>query len=565
MENIGHNPDEYITARGLNEVAYCPRLYHLMYVQGLFDDSVDTLEGKAQHSRRRSRGKNSENLEDARETPWSNDKIKDVILSDPDLGITGKFDIVVSKGDATFPIEDKHGPAPHGSYPFHVGPFELPPSAWGNDQMQMGAQIALLRANGYQCEYGKIYYRKSNKLVEIYWSELLYNALIWSVEKARQLHKEAMPEPLIDSQKCLRCSLNHICLPDEIQYLKGNIEEPRRLHPGRSDRGILYLTTPGSYLSKNGENMKVTLPDGRSDHIPIKEIEHVCIFGNTQISTQALSVLVDRGVSISYLTTGGWICAVVTSVLKQNIAVRKAQFLKFSRTDTCLRLAQSIVSAKIANQRTLLRRNRKDNIKNALNELKIFCQKAKTISSLDSLRGIEGISSRIYWEEYHKLLNPPTGTIEMNGRNRRPPQDPVNAMLSYGYTLLLRDFYSAISGVGMDPLYGFYHQLVPGRPSLALDLMEPFRPLIVDSAVLRAVNEGSITQADFLSTQGCCLFKKDAKYKWISAYERRIDKLVTHPSFGYRLSYRRVFYIEARLLSRFIEGEINEYSPLMTR
>ena len=153
----------------------------------------------------------------------------------------------------------------------------------------------------------------------------------------------------------------------------------------------------------------------------------------------------------------------------------------------------------------------------------------------------------------------------MNGRNRRPPRDPVNVLLSFGYAMLLRDFMTALHGAGMDPLYGFYHAIVPGRPALALDLMEAFRPLVVDSTVLRAINEGSFLENDFIQGKGYCVLKPHAKKRWIKAYERRVDEMVTHPAFGYRLSYRRIFSLEARLLGRFFSGEIKEYRPLITR
>lgn len=156
-------------------------------------------------------------------------------------------------------------------------------------------------------------------------------------------------------------------------------------------------------------------------------------------------------------------------------------------------------------------------------------------------------------------------SLPMKGRSRRPPKDPVNALLSFGYSMLLRDFMTALHGAGMDPLFGFYHATVPGRPALALDLMEAFRPLVVDSALLRAVNEGSFANDDFIQLEGSCIIKDHAKRRWIKAYERRVDELVTHPVFGYRLSYRRIFSLEARLLGRYFTGELQEFHPITTK
>lgn len=155
--------------------------------------------------------------------------------------------------------------------------------------------------------------------------------------------------------------------------------------------------------------------------------------------------------------------------------------------------------------------------------------------------------------------------FDMSSRNKRPPRDPVNALLSYGYTLLARDFYSAIVAVGLDPMMGFYHKAVAGRPALALDMMEAFRPLIVDSTVLRVINGNIIKKDDFLELSGCCQMKLGTKKKWLAAYENRVDELVTHPRFEYRMSYRRILQLEIRLLARVLEGEFDEYVPLMTR
>jgi len=556
--------DRIITVRSLNELVYCPRLYHLMYVQGLFEESADTIEGSGQHNRRRAGGaKLAENERSV--VPWSNRAVESLTLSDDTIGILGRFDAVVEESAQTIPVEYKHGAGPDARRLFRIGPFDVDGGAWPNDQIQVAAQMALLRGNGYVCEKARLFYRKTAQTVVVPWSQTLGDALQWAVAEARRLTAAAMPEPLCDSPKCVRCSLNHICLPDETLMLKERLDEPRKLHPGRDEAGVLYLTVPGSRLSKRGENARIHVPGGSTDSIPLKEIAHVCLFGNCQVSTQMVAELTSRGATITYLSGGGWLRAVTSAPLAKNVALRREQFLKFSQPSTCLRLARSLVAAKIANARTLLRRNRTGDLRGPLAAMKRFERRAGGSRSIDELRGIEGAAGRLYWREFAGLLRPLKGGVAMSGRTRRPPKDPVNAMLSYGYTLLLRDFFVASMGVGFDPLYGFYHTIEPGRPALALDLMEPFRPVIVDSAVLRAVNEGLLGEDDFVSMPGCCVLKRSPKRKWIAAYERRVDELVTHPAFGYRLSYRRVLSLEARLLGRFLEGDIDDYKPLRTR
>ncbi len=557
--------ESYVTVRGLNEVAYCPRLYHLMYVQGLFDESVDTVEGSAQHERGRKRSPAATQKDAEEGPPWPATSVRELQLSDAGLGLTGKFDALSWEDESVVPVEDKHGPAPDGGTPFRVGETWLPPGAWGNDQVQLGAQIALLRANGHTCDRGRLYYRKTKTTVELSWSPQLEAAVGWAVTHAASMHSSPMPDPLMDSPKCVRCSLNHICLPDETWALRGALEEPRRLHPGREDAGVLYVTTPGASLGKEADSIRITRPGEAAEHVPLHEVGHVCVCGAVQISTQLIHVLAERGVTIAYLTYGGWLRAVTTAPVTKNIALRRSQFVQLSRPDTCLVLSRAVVRAKIANQRTLLRRNRQGDVDTALRDLKELYDRAAEASSPETLLGLEGSAARIYWAEFSNLLNAGPGTFCMHGRNRRPPKDPVNAMLSYGYTLLLRDVHAALAAVGLDPYFGFFHVMEAGRPALALDLMEPFRPLLVDSAVLRAVNEHVLSPDDFISVPGCSSFKPPARKKWIEAYERRVDELITHPAFGYRLSYRRVLHLEARLFSRFLEGEVFAYEPLTTR
>ncbi len=561
--------DRYMTPlRGLNEFVYCPRLFHLMYVQEQFEESIDTLQGSIAHNKRLSKTKAGSSPKQDQEvsSPWRADSVRELTLSSETLGITGKFDVIVEDASGLIPVEVKRGPAPTGTSLFRVGPYELVGLAWGNDQVQLAGQIALLREAGYSCSRGRVYYRQTGTLVDVYWDPPLMDALRWVVEQTQATASGPMPEPLHDSNKCIRCSLNHVCLPDETLHIKGRLDEPRQLYPGRDDCGLLHIVTPGTRVGKSGDSITISVPDEKDHLVPLKDIAHVCCWGNAQITTQALLELTDRGVGVSWMTSGGWLRATTTAPLEKNVLLRRSQYEACDDENTCLRLARWIVFAKIENQRVLLRRNIKeggeDRFLKALRECR---NKAGEADSFESLRGYEGYAGKIYWECFPSLIREIEGMAPMKGRNRRPPKDPINVLLSFGYTMLMRDFMTALHSAGMDPLYGFYHGIVPGRPALALDLMEAFRPLVVDSTVLRAMNEGSFSAADFVQTAGFCAFKPTAKRRWIMAYERRVDEMVTHPLFGYRLSYRRIFNLEARLMGRFFSGELEEYHPLTTR
>ena len=553
--------DNYIPVRMLNEFLYCPRLFYLMHVKGLFDESADTIIGSAQHARKRTRQSKVD------EKPWSDSIIKSLILSDDKLGVTGKFDGIYETDTEIIPVEDKKSSSPNGSTPFIVEGIELSGDVWNNDQMQLAAQCLLLRASGYLCSKAYIYYRGNKKKITLDFDNRLIGAVTTVIQKAHQaVDSEQLPPPLVKSDKCFRCSLNQICLPDETQCIKKQIDKPRRIVVGRDDAGIIYAITAGTYITKKNYSLVICIPDKPERQIPLKDVSHVCIQGNCQITTQAIHALVRAGVTINYLTAGGWLQAITTSPLSKNISLRKKQFEKFVEEEFITKLARSIIAAKISNQRTLLRRNLNTSIssKCCLERLSELTNRLDDAQTIDTIRGLEGSAANIYWHNFPSMLSETAG-FNMSSRNKRPPRDPVNALLSYGYTLLVRDFYSAILSVGLDPMMGFYHKIVAGRPALVLDLMETFRPLIVDSTVLRVINSGIIKSEDFLVLSGCCQMKLAAKKKWIQAYENRVNELITHPQFDYRISYRRIFQLEVRLLSRVMEGEFEEYIPLMTR
>ncbi|MCL6594045.1 MAG: CRISPR-associated endonuclease Cas1, partial [Alicyclobacillus sp.] len=276
----------------------------------------------------------------------------------------------------------------------------------------------------------------------------------------------------------------------------------------------------------------------------------------------------EQGISVSFLTAAGRLLGMVHPVNTKNILIRQAQFRHFDLEDTRVHLAQAIVRAKILNQRTILRRNGGGIDKRVLRELKAAADRAGIAEDAGTLLGIEGWAAKLYLGNFPTMLKvhgAPSGEVIMNGRNRRPPKDPVNALLSLAYSLLARELYAAIAAVGLDPLLGFYHRIEPGRPALVLDLMEPFRPIIADSVVLRVLNTAEIQWSDFYIGPESCSLREKGRKTFFLAFERRMHEMVTHPVFGYRMSYRRILELEVRLLSRYLLGELPDYRPLVTR
>jgi CRISPR-associated protein Cas1 len=291
-----------------------------------------------------------------------------------------------------------------------------------------------------------------------------------------------------------------------------------------------------------------------------------------QVSTQALHSLCEHGISVLYLSSGGWLQAIARGMDHKNVELRQRQFAAAASADQALAIAKRLVTVKIRNSRTLIRRNAEPAPQTTLTRLRELGRAADSVDNLSSLLGVEGTAARVYFQAWGALLKPPGGeaapastAFDFEGRNRRPPKDPVNAMLSMGYSLLTKDVVVAAMAVGFDPYLGFYHQPRYGRPALALDVMEEFRPLIVDSVVLSAVNTGAVSAEDFLRRGGAVTFTQAGRAKFIRAYERRMDEEVSHPVFGYRISYRRILEVQLRLLSRYLTGEIAEYPPFATR
>jgi CRISPR-associated protein Cas1 len=292
----------------------------------------------------------------------------------------------------------------------------------------------------------------------------------------------------------------------------------------------------------------------------------LALFGNVHVTTPVIRKLMDRGIPLLFFTYGGWFTGQTTSHDSKNVELRLAQYAATQDKNRCLVLARGFVASKILNCRTLLRRNHANPDAIALSELKQLARKARHADSIESLLGIEGTAARRYFAEFAGMLKGDSaGGFDLDGRNRRPPKDPINALLSFTYSLLAKEVSIAVRAVGLDGMLGFYHQPHFGRPSLALDLMEEFRPVLADSTVIGALNNGVVQPSDFLRAAGSVALTQPARKRLILNFERRMDQLVTHPIFDYRISYRRVLEVQARLLTRLLLGEIAHYPEFRVR
>jgi CRISPR-associated endonuclease Cas1/CRISPR-associated protein Cas4 len=573
-----------VPARMINEVLYCERLMYLEWIQGQWADNYFTADGRAVHSRADKPKPLTEPAiaEDGEPLPYT---ARSVWLSSQKLGITAKIDVVEVEGNRVVPIEYKRGKRP-----------DVPEGAYLPERAQVCAQLLLLREHGFQCDYGEIYYAKDRQRVRISVDEALIALTSDAVTKIRTLADNGeLPLPLRDSPKCHGCSLVGICLPDEVQVLNdiypglqpsihdeepSNDDEPdpwgfgpnpakkpvRRLFPARDDRVPLYVQSQGAAIRLEGERFVVRCKDGAGAEARIANTSQVSIYGNVQVTTPVLRTLLDRNIPTLFFSYGGWYQGRLVAGDSKNVDLRLAQYQGVESELSCLRLAKGFVASKILNCRTMLRRNHASPPGVVLSELKQLAHKARNTSNLGSLLGIEGTAARAYFSEFTGMFKREGAEhFDFDGRNRRPPRDPVNAMLSFAYSILAKELLIAVTAVGLDPMLGFYHRPHFGRAGLALDLMEEFRPIIADSVVINSINTGVVQPDDFIRAAGSVNLATAARKRFILAFERRMDQLVTHPVFDYRISYRRVLEVQARLLTRYLLGEINFYPEFRVR
>lgn len=552
---VGEVPD-LIPARMLNEFAYCPRLCYIEWVQGEFEDNVETVDGRFQHRR----VDHSEGVvpDSGEETDFT---ARSVDITAPRAGVVCRLDLIEGHGDHVTPVEYKRGSVPN----VEGGVYE-------SDKVQLCAQGIALKENGYDCDEGLIYYVRSKQKVPVAFDDSLVERTKDLLHDLRLMAASGkIPPPLVDSPKCIRCSLAGICLPDEINSLRDldteDVDGPqvRKLLPARDDQVPLYVTGYGQMLRKKGERIEVWSKKEKMGDAKIRELSQVLLYGGVSMTTPVFTELLQRNVPICYFSYGGWFYGYSQGNSHKNVELRIKQFSVAGDSQKSLALAQQFVRGKILNCRTILRRNDSDIPKESLDSLKKLSKDAEGADNLQTLLGIEGGAAQIYFSRFNSLLKAEEEWYSFEKRNRRPPKDPVNAVLSYLYGVMVKEFFVTLQATGFDPYLGFYHQPRYGRPALALDLMEEFRPIIADSVMFSLFNTGELSESDFISRGLGVTLTPKGKKTVLNGYERRINSEVRHPIFGYKVTYRRIFEVQSRLLSRVLDGEIDVYPPFLTR
>lgn len=548
-----------VPARMVNEWVYCPRLAYLEWVEGEWAETDDTAEGRRAHARVDAGGGQ---LRPPEELDEDLVRARSVTLSSERLGVIAKMDVVETSDGVAKPVDFKKGKRPHAVT-----------SAFEPERVQVCAQALILEDNGYRVEEGALWYAGSRERVRVVLDDALRARTLEAISGLRFAAASGRrPPPLENSPKCPRCSLAGICLPDETNLFRKG-PAPRPLNPADDPALPLYVQTPGARVRKRGEQLAVEIED-ETVTMPLIDVSHVVLFGPVSVTTPALHALMRAEVPVSWFSTGGWFLGHTVGTGSGNVAIREAQYRSAFEKHRCLAFARDLVAAKIRNARTILRRNWRDDRdtnskEHVLLRLKRIAQRARHAEDSQSLLGFEGEAAAIYFSRFEEMLTPrgknSLSNFSFTTRNRRPPTDPVNAMLSLAYAMLTRVFSTTISATGLDPYMGLYHRPRHGRPALALDLMEPFRPVVADSCVIQVINNGEVQPDDFVFNGPACALKTGGRKALIAAFERRMQQETTHPLFGYRVSMRRLIDVQTRLFSRHLQGEIAVYPHYLPR
>jgi len=572
-----HEPPPPMPVRRLQNYAYCPRLFFYQWVENLFEESADTVAGSATH---RQTDKPSQLPEDPKELELPEGaRLRSLALESETLGLTGKIDVCEGTDEGIEVIDHKKGSARRGENGERV--------AKEYDAVQVAAYALLLREQGHTVSAASIYYASDRRRVPVPLTDMLFADVHRLLAEARAVAESGKcPPPLRNDARCLHCSAYPICLPNESAFwadpagrvgvppaVSGvppgtsinppQIKEPPR--PPGDDGEIMVVQKAGCMVGQRGGEFVVSEKGEPDRKFPRHQVRAIYLYGAVQLTAQATQACLEGGIDVAYFSPAGRFLGLLRGLPASGVDARLGQYRMFGEPGIRLKIAREVIRAKIHNQRVLLMRNgdAPDRTLRQLADLRDLTERA---GDLDSLRGIEGTAAALYFEHFATMLSAKAGVeFTFTERNRRPPRDPLNALLSQGYSILAKELAGVCHAVGLDPFLGFYHQPRYGRPALALDLMEEFRPLIADSVAISLLNRGELAAGHFSRSASGCFLREEGRRVFWEAWFRRLDTEVTHPQFGYAMSYRRMLEVQARQLWRFVRGEAERYFGFTTR
>ncbi len=540
-----------IRVSALHALAYCPRLFYLEEVEELYTQDAAVFAGRRLHVE----------IEKKEDEEW-----EELFLESEELGLRGRLDALRTRDGQTIPYEHKRGRCHRDE--------NKQPQAWESDRIQVLAYACLLEsALNIPIQEGRIRYHADNVLVHVPLDDEGRASVKAAIEQAREIRQSSCRPPVTDNERlCIRCSLAPVCLPEEARLAHNQEQETIRLFPADDDRQVIHILEPGTSVGRTGEQLKIVRRAQPVETIPAHQVGQLVLHSFSQISTQALHFCTDQGIGVHFISGGGRYIGSFDS-RQGSIQRRIRQYEALSNSNTCLELACKLVSCRGQGQRKFLMRGTRgvkpapEALKRAIAQMRLILKQVPKAKSLESLLGLEGNLAALYFGALPCLISAEVNPeLHFNGRNRRPPKDRFNALLSFGYALLLKDVMNSILTVGLEPALGFYHQPRSQAAPLALDLMEVFRVPLVDVIVMGAVNRGQWdAQADFTIRGEQVWLSEPGRHKLVSLYERRKQESWKHPATGYSLTYRRLLELEVRLLEKEWNGEGGLFGQLVMR
>jgi CRISPR-associated protein Cas1 len=334
----------------------------------------------------------------------------------------------------------------------------------------------------------------------------------------------------------------------------------------------LFVTTQGAYLAKEGETVIVKAENEVRLRLPIHTIGGIVCFGNVSCSPFLMGFCAENDVAISFLTEHGRFMARVQGPVSGNVLLRRQQYRKADDPFATAHVTRSVLTGKLANCRTVVQRAIRDHgdkvnsqaLKDVSSRMTYYLERLNEQTEMDTFRGIEGDAAHMYFSVFNELITSQKEDFSFEERNRRPPLDNVNSLLSFVYTLTMHDVRSALESVGLDPAVGFLHRDRPGRPGLALDLMEEFRPFLADRLVLSLINLRKVQKDGFRRTDsGAVIMSDETRKEVLVSYQNRKQEEIMHPFIGEKIHVGMLFHIQALLFSRFLRGELDAYPPFI--
>jgi CRISPR-associated protein Cas1 len=394
-----------------------------------------------------------------------------------------------------------------------------------------------------------------------------------AIARAHELQTSVERPPVADNERlCVHCSLAPVCLPEEARLSHQPERKTTRLFPADDDRSVLHVMTQGAKVGRKGEQLAVTARDQEPQYYPIQETGQVVLHGFAQITTQGLRLCSEQNVGVHWVTTGGrYVGSWTTGVGPVQRRIR--QYKALTDPAMCLRLAIQLAESRARGQLSVLLRTSRDasrtteTIQDEIGNMRKLLPLLTRVDNIDSLRGYEGRIAAHYFKALPDVIVPEAGSfMRPDGRNRRPPRDRCNALLSFGYALLLKDVMNAILVVGLDSALGFYHQPRSQAHPLALDLLDLFRVAMVDLPVIASINRRQWLEIDDFQTAGQQVWLSESgRKKFIQIYERRKTDHWKHPVIGHSLSYSRLIELEVRLLEKEWMGEGGLFARMWLR